>query len=69
MITQELRPSQVLHFMPDPGTKTALDPTIQVLRDAGFKVKVLDLVLKPDDLVIKYGIQPILKAIPYARWY
>ena len=69
MITQELRPSQVLHFIPDPGTKSALDPTILVLRNAGFKVKVLDLMLKPDDLVRKYGIQPILKAIPYARWY
>lgn len=69
IIPQLLTVSQELVFLPDPGSETQLAPTFCNLRSQGYIVKVLDLFMKPDDFVLEYGTEPLLRAIPQARWY
>lgn len=69
IIPQELEPSQELIFLPDPNSEAQLKPTWNELRGKGFNVKVMDLMMKPDDFILEFGIQPVLAGLPYARWY
>lgn len=60
---------QEIVFLPDPQSYATIKPTLEVLRSKGYSVKVIDLIDKPDDFILKFGVQLIKDSVFTARWY
>lgn len=60
---------QELIFLPDPYSLDAMYPTLTSLKDKGYTVKIIDLFMKPDDLILAYGPNAITDSVPMARWF
>lgn len=62
------QPGQELIFTPDPGTTKQVIVQAHKLRDLGYKPSLVDCPGKPDDFVLRYGVD-VLKSMIELRRY
>lgn len=58
---------QELVYIPDPSTLDAIVPAGKELKRLGHKVSVVELFLKPDDLLLQYGSTAMRNALRFTR--
>lgn len=59
--------SQRLAFLPDPDSVATLMSTMRQFRQEGFRVGLVELMRKPDDFVLAYGVEALHNAILYQQ--
>lgn len=67
ILAQEGSKSQQFVFLPDPGTEQKLYPVWKEI-SKDFRVGVVDLIRKPDDFVVQFGVDALHAAMIYPRW-
>lgn len=58
---------QDIIYLPDPNTIDTIIAAGKELKKLGHKVSVVDLFLKPDDLLLQYGTTALKNALRYTR--
>lgn len=64
-ILQHKHPDQEHIFIPDPDSIEKVHPQLKAFRQQGNAVSLLELIYKPDDMIRKYGFEPLAKSIPF----